>query len=64
MNKIQVKGESKTQRKRRTRAIALAQVAASKIPHPKGSIHPQECYPRKPEVHRETEFRSEVARGE
>ena len=33
MNKIQVKGEEKIQRKRRTRAIALPQLAASKISH-------------------------------
>ena len=33
MNKIQVKGDEKIQRKRRTRAIALPQLAASKISH-------------------------------
>lgn len=33
MNKIQVKGEEKIQRKRRTRAVALPQLAASKISH-------------------------------
>lgn len=37
MNKIQTIGEIKTQRKRRTRALALPQLAASKIPHLKGS---------------------------
>jgi hypothetical protein len=33
MNKIQVKGEEKIQRKRRTRAVALPQLAASKLSH-------------------------------
>ena len=33
MNRIQVKGDEKIQRKRRTRAIALPQLAASKISH-------------------------------
>jgi hypothetical protein len=42
MNKIQVKSESKTRRKRRIRAIALAQIAASKIPHSKGAGHSAE----------------------
>jgi len=35
MNKIQVKGDEKIQRKRRTRAIAIPQLAASKISHKK-----------------------------
>jgi|KBSSwiStaDraftv2_1062776.scaffolds.fasta_scaffold602794_2 hypothetical protein len=33
MNKIQVKGEEKIQRKRRTRVVALPQLAASKLSH-------------------------------
>jgi len=37
MNKIQVFGEKKTQRKRRNPAVALPQVIASKIQHPKGA---------------------------
>jgi hypothetical protein len=41
MNKIQTKGGYKTQRKRRTRAVALAQIAASKISHSKSSKHSQ-----------------------
>lgn len=41
MNKIQAKGEYKTQRKQRMRAVALPQITASKIPHPKSSEHSQ-----------------------
>jgi hypothetical protein len=37
MNKIQVLGQKKTQRKQRTAAVALPQLSASKIPHLKGS---------------------------
>ena len=33
MNKIQVKSNEKVQRKRRTRAVAIPQLAASKISH-------------------------------
>jgi hypothetical protein len=33
MNKIQSKGNEKVQRKRRTRALAIPQLAASKISH-------------------------------
>jgi hypothetical protein len=39
MNKIQAKGSYKSQRKRRTPAVGLSQVAASKISHPKHSEH-------------------------
>lgn len=35
MNKIQVKGDEKIQRKRRIRAVALPQLAASKLSHKK-----------------------------
>jgi hypothetical protein len=41
MNKIQTGGGYKTQRKRRTRVVALAQVAASKISHSKSSEYSQ-----------------------
>ena len=37
MNKIQTIGQKKTQRKSQTETVALPQVAASKIPHLKGS---------------------------
>jgi hypothetical protein len=37
LNKIQIIGEKKAQRKRRIAAIPLSEVAASKIPHLKGS---------------------------
>jgi len=37
MNKIKVMGQKKTQRKQRTAAVALPQIAASKIPHLKSS---------------------------
>jgi hypothetical protein len=40
MNKIQIEGPKKAQRKRRTRIVALPQVTASKIPHLKGSQTP------------------------
>lgn len=40
MNKIQVSGPKKAQRKRRTRIVALPEVTASKIPHLKGSLSP------------------------
>jgi len=40
MNKIQIAGPKKAQRKRRTRIVALPQVTASKIPHLKGSENP------------------------
>ena len=33
MNKIQIKSNEKVQRKRRTRAVAIPQLAASKISH-------------------------------
>jgi hypothetical protein len=39
MNEIQAKAGYKTQRKPRTRAVALAQIAASKIPRSKRSEH-------------------------
>lgn len=45
MNKMQARGDYKSQRKRHTRAVALAQVAASKIPHLKHSEHPQQNLP-------------------
>jgi hypothetical protein len=45
MNKIQTKSNDKILRKRRIRATALAELAASKIPHSKHSDHARFAYP-------------------
>lgn len=42
MQKIQTKGDERIQRKRRTRAMALPQLAAGKIPHSKHSERQKE----------------------